>query len=408
LPDVKDINREKEQQKKNEKKSIFGVGGTFWIAIVILIILLLLSLVVLGIRLIGYAHVDDREVMLKSNMDTELDIFSVIYKNETGNITVEGIDGKKVIAPGTDVDYTVRLRNKDTIAIDYTLIVQVDLLATEKPLSDYEIPLLYRLIDPEDHYLAGDAKSWADRETLDGLSHNGTIKIGESAEYLFQWKWPFESGDDAYDTFLGNIKGEDVGIKVTFTLRAEANTTLDANGGFWGSGLGRTVLLWLFFLLLLLAIILLLISLFKRHKKDPEPEPDPEPIAPIVVSEPDPEPIAPIVVSEPEEEEPEAEPEPEFIPPPPPAAPKKKEGFVGKMEYINIDVLAANFNDGDTITLKILKAKGLIRSDAKQMKILARNAATLNKALIIETQGISAEARKYIIAAGGKVIITKG
>ena len=383
MSDVKDTEvKDSEKEKKKERKSIFGVGGTFWVAMVILFILLILSLIVLGIRMGQYVHVDNREVMLKSNMDTELDIFSVIYRNDLGEITVEGMDGEKVIAPGTDVDYTVRLRNKDTIAIDYTLIVQVELLATEKPLSDYEIPLLYRLLDPEDNYLAGDAKTWADRKTLDSLSHNGTIKRGESAEYLFQWKWPFESGDDAYDTFLGNIAGEDVGIKVSFTLRAEANTTLDANGGFWGSGLARTILWCLFFILLLIAIILLLISIFKRKKKEPEPEP----IIPIVIPEPEPEPV----------------------PPPPPPKPKKKEGFVGKMEYINIDVLDANFEHGDRITLRVLKEKGLIDPKTKQMKILARNAATLEKSFIVETQGISAEARKYIIAAGGKVIITKG
>jgi ribosomal protein L15 len=78
------------------------------------------------------------------------------------------------------------------------------------------------------------------------------------------------------------------------------------------------------------------------------------------------------------------------------------------MEYINIDVLDANFEHGDRITLRVLKEKGLIDPKTKQMKILARNAATLEKSFIVETQGISAEARKYIIATGGKVIITKG
>ena len=352
--------------------------------------MLLLSIIVLGIRLGDYAHVDDREVMLKSNMDTELDIFSVTYKNKTGEITVEGLDGEKVIAPGTDVDYTVRLRNKDNIAIDYTLIVQVALLENDRLQSGYDIPLLYRMLDPDDNYLAGDAKTWATRESLDGLADNGTIKRGESSEYLFQWKWPFEADSDEYDTFLGNIADEDVGIKVTFVLRAEANTSIEANGGFWRSGLGRTVLWWIFFLLLLLAIILLLISVLKRRKVEPEPEP--------VMPEPEPEPV--II--------PEPEPEPEPIVVPPPVEPVFKEGFVGKMAFINIDVLDEYFADGDLITLKILKAKGLIHPAAKQMKVLARNGATLTKAFTIETQGASADARKYITQAGGKIIITKG
>lgn len=424
MSEAKDINKEneeiienkEEENKKKKQKRRPNVGGTFWLGIAILIILLLLSIIVLGIRLGDYAHVDDREVMLKSNMDTELDIFSVTYKNKTGEITVEGLDGEKVIAPGTDVDYTVRLRNKDNIAIDYTLIVQVALLENDRLQSGYDIPLLYRMLDPDDNYLAGDAKTWATRESLDGLADNGTIPRGESSEYLFQWKWPFEADSDEYDTFLGNIADEDVGIKVTFVLRAEANTSIEANGGFWRSGLGRTVLWWIFFLLLLLAIILLLISVFKRRKVEPEPEPvmpEPEP-EPIIIPEPEPVIIPePVILPDPEPEiiiipDPEPEPEPEPIVVPPPVEPVFKEGFVGKMAFINIDVLDEYFADGDLITLKILKAKGLIHPAAKQMKVLARNGATLTKAFTIETQGASADARKYITQAGGKIIITKG
>ncbi len=408
MSEVKDINKEneeitenkEEENKKKKQKRRPTVGGTFWLGIAILIILLLLSIIVLGIRLGDYAHVDDREVMLKSNMDTELDIFSVTYKNKTGEITVEGLDGEKVIAPGTDVDYTVRLRNKDNIAIDYTLIVQVALLENDRLPNGYDIPLLYRMLDPDDNYLAGDAKTWATRETLDGLADNGTIKRGESSEYLFQWKWPFEADSDEYDTFLGNIADEDVGIKVTFVLRAEANTSIEANGGFLRSGCGRTMFWWIFFLLLLLAIILLLISVLKRRKVEPEPEPimpesAPEPV-PVIIPE-------PVILPDPEPEpEPEPEPIPVIIPEP------RKEGFVGKMAFINIDVLDEYFADGDLITLKILKAKGLIHPAAKQMKVLARNGATLTKAFTVETQGVSADARKYITQAGGKIIITKG
>jgi ribosomal protein L15 len=78
------------------------------------------------------------------------------------------------------------------------------------------------------------------------------------------------------------------------------------------------------------------------------------------------------------------------------------------MEYINIDELERAFNSGDVITLAILKQKGLIAPSTKQMKILARNGKMLKKAFTVETQGISAEARACIKAAGGTVIITHG
>ena len=179
----------------------------------------------------------------------------------------------------------------------------------------------------------------------------------------------------------------------------------------------------IFIILLLAAIVLLIFSLLKERGDRPDPEPElleapesteipmvipPAIQGPLPIPEPEPEPvIVPVVAPEPE-----PEPVPVVVPPAlkpkPKAPPKKKEGFVGKMAYINIDTLAEHFEDGAKITLAILKEKGLMEPETKQMKILARNAAQVNKKFIIETQGISAEARKFIVAAGGKVIITKG
>ena len=105
-------------------------------------------------------------------------------------------------------------------------------------------------------------------------------------------------------------------------------------------------------------------------------------------------------------------PAPEPVPVPvviPVATPKKKnKGFVGKMAYVNIDTLVDVFNNGDTITLKILKEKGLVDQSANQVKILARNDMVLNKAFHIETQGISSQARQKVIAAGGTIKIIDG
>ena len=77
------------------------------------IILLLLSFVLLGIKLAEYAKIDEREVLLKSNMDAEMDIFSVTYKNATGNIIIEGSDGEKVIAPGSAVERISARKTKE-------------------------------------------------------------------------------------------------------------------------------------------------------------------------------------------------------------------------------------------------------------------------------------------------------
>ena len=187
------------------------------------------------------------------------------------------------------------------------------------------------------------------------------------------------SGDDFYDSFLGNtVLKENIGVSVTFSIYAESNLNMEDNGGFFGSGAHDNMLWLIIFLLLLIAIIILIISIFKRQEIKAEQAyvaatsvPEPEPIIPIIVPEPEPEPIIPIIVPEPE-------PEPVVVPVP--VQPEiKKLKFHGKMEYINIDEFEPLFNSGDVITLAILKEKGLISPSTKQMKILARDIAPRNR-----------------------------
>lgn len=366
------------------KKAFKGFmnAKTFWSAFAILIILLIISIVVLSIRLYDYIKVDEREVLLNSTMDESLDIFAIEYANESGEITVKGADGQKVIAPGTDIEYTLRLRNNDKVALNYSFSPVLE------HTSEHRLPIVVRLLSPNDDYLIGSENSWVKIDEVEKKEFSGTILKGEAVEYVFQWKWPYESGDDAYDSFLGSINSAgDVGLDVSFTIHSEANTSVAANGGFFVSPVGRFIVILIIAILLAVAITLLLIYIIKKIKAQPEPP------APVV-------------------EEPVVEvPEPIVAPTPAPApmpapAPAKKLGFYGKMACVNIDTLEELFNDGDRVTIAILKKKGIIPADAKQMKILARDADKLTKALIIETQGVSQNARTAIQKAGGRIIIS--
>jgi hypothetical protein len=166
------------------------------------------------------------------------------------------------VAPGTSVDYTIRLRNTDKTAIDYDLVPEVSFS------SDHGIPIKVRMLDQNDNYLAGDAKTWVDIEELNSVEQKGTLMKGEAVELLFQWQWPFESGDDAHDTFLGNhVLEENIGVQVTFSVHSEANTTLTENGGFFGSGAHNNVGLLLFLVLILAAIALLLVHQFSKKRR---------------------------------------------------------------------------------------------------------------------------------------------
>ena len=73
----------------------------------------------------------------------------------------------------------------------------------------------------------------------------------------------------------------------------------------------------------------------------------------------------------------------------------------GKKGIVNVDVLSANFNYGDTVTIERLKEKKIISSSVGQVKLLARG--VLDKKLHVELQDYSIEAVKMILATGGTV-----
>ena len=241
------------------------------IVLAILLILTILISTLLAIRLMDYIKIDEREVILKSNTDTEVELFSVQYKNSTGEITVSSIDGTKLVAPGTSVDYTIYLRNKDTVAIDYQLIPDVEYT------SELPVPLLVRMLNEDGEYMIGDAKTWVPVSELGTPTERETLMKNESREYILQWKWEFESGNDDYDTMLGSSAiNSNIGISMALSIHAEANTSIEDNGGVIGSGLGDFIFDALLLLLLIVAIVLLIIVLLKKRKDAKPEEPAPE------------------------------------------------------------------------------------------------------------------------------------
>lgn len=371
------------ENEANESKKIVlaNIRKIFWVAIAILVLLLIFSIVVLAARMYKYAKLADDGRILNIAADSveNFDIFSAEYKNDSGEITVESANGDSVIAPGTGTEYTIRIRNKDDVAIDYEFDPAVEYV------GDVKFPIEVRLISPNEEYLIGSAKEWGTFDDFNNFTLTATLPKGEVDEYELQWRWLFENDNDEQDTALGNMGSDSAAIKVGLALHSEANLSAEANGSFFAPGVEDTLRIWIFFILLLIAIILLILSVLRRKEKEAEavivyvPTPVPTPVP------------EPVVVSVPQ-----------------PKQRKKAKGFVGKMEYINIDTLVEHFNSGDKITMKILKEKGLIDSETTQMKILARSDMVLEKAFHIETQGISAQARQKVIAAGGSIKIIDG
>ncbi|MBQ9514279.1 MAG: uL15 family ribosomal protein, partial [Clostridia bacterium] len=73
----------------------------------------------------------------------------------------------------------------------------------------------------------------------------------------------------------------------------------------------------------------------------------------------------------------------------------------GKKAIINIDLLSANFNDGDTVDIEALWEKKLVAKNVGQVKVLAKG--TLDKVLNVDLQDYSLQAVKMIVLVGGTV-----
>ncbi len=257
---------EEEQAQRKEpykKERRYLAKGAFWTALIILILLLLFTSTLLALRFADYITVDNKEVQLQTNMDADIDMFRVEYKNASGEITVVGADDQKVVAPGTSVEYTIRLRNNDRAALDYMLTPKF----TQTP--GYEIPILVRMIGPDGKYVIGTNIDWVPISQLPQDGPEGTLNVEQSAEYIFQWKWAFESGNDEYDTFLGSAAvDKDIFVHAVFGIYAMANTQIATGGGLFSTSFGKLMLLVLFIFLLLLAILLLLLARERSRAAD--------------------------------------------------------------------------------------------------------------------------------------------
>ena len=87
-----------------------------------------------------------------------------------------------------------------------------------------------------------------------------------------------------------------------------------------------------------------------------------------------------------------------------------KRGFFNpfRVEYavVNLDALAERFEAGAEVTPDLLRERGLVRSNAKLVKILARGGVGV--ALTVRAHKFSRKAAELIAAAGGRTEVVTG
>ena len=239
-------------EKKNTKKRKGGV--VILVLLIIVILLFLLTTILLGSRLYSMTTRDRYTVDVGvGETDGSIKLFQVAYEGASGQITVEGTNGQQVVAPGTSVDYDVRLRNHDDVIIDFVIVPEVEYFTADT------VPVNFKIVDNYGNYILGDENTGAPADQLNTLTHKGSIHPGEVYTYHVSWQWDFENGTDEYDTYLGNTDG--VGLSVGLSTQSSASSVEVKSPThlmhLLGEGIGCCWCCWLVWILLLIVLLML-------------------------------------------------------------------------------------------------------------------------------------------------------
>lgn len=211
----------------------------------------------------NWFRVTDENTVWKGK--TDIEIFRISYKNGENQITVNSANGEKVIAPGTENEYSFALENTCKENVKYEMNMQA--YFTD---GTHAIPVEARVFDHKGNYLAGTAAGYADVLELNKVEDSGTLKPGYVMPYTLQWQWPFE-GDDSYDTFLGNLALEE-DITLTIVINTVASYTPSAEDGLPKTGDTSNIVFFGAVMTISAAGLLLLLLLPKRKKEEENAE----------------------------------------------------------------------------------------------------------------------------------------
>lgn len=210
----------------------------------------------------GFEASDDTAVW---TTDTQVEIFRVSYVNGEQFITVNNDNGDKLIAPGTENTYTFKLKNTGDVALDYT--ISVDAYFTP---GDIVIPITGRISRYDGQWIVGDKNTYVDVKALDSAEDKDTLSAGRYSYYTLEWLWPYESGNDALDTLLGNMAvDQDLTCTIVITTTATESEDPHAAGGLRSPQTGDTsnITLWLVLLAVSFVGLMFLIFLPRRRNK---------------------------------------------------------------------------------------------------------------------------------------------
>lgn len=196
---------------------------------------------------------------------TQIDIFRSTYENGERVVTVVGRNGDKVVAPGTSNTYLFYLNNDGDVAIDYTMLVTA---TVSDNLKEYTVPVRVRLFDETGAWLCGSADAWKNFSELNGTTKNGVLGAGSYSACFLEWEWPFESGDDEFDTLLGDLAvEEDLVLTIRIDVSAQYNPDPSAPGGNPQTGDDFHMEIWILLMILSFVGFIIMVIIRIRRKK---------------------------------------------------------------------------------------------------------------------------------------------
>ncbi len=225
--------------KSSSKK--LNISGSVWLLVLLLALLVIASASLLGSFIKRYAAgeknvigvmVDAGEIRdqyddpnlpvgavpgvengngeAKWETETSVDLFKNTYTDADGKITVESVNGDKIIAPGTSNDYSFTIKNTGNISLDYTLKIEGSF-----KISDKQLPFYVRL-RIGDEWIVGGEEEWIHLDSLGDIATSRTLPRDKSDTYTFEWKWPYDA-DEESDKLIGEFNDA--------LLSADANDT---------------------------------------------------------------------------------------------------------------------------------------------------------------------------------------
>ena len=166
--------------------------------------------------------------------ETKVDIFRLSYDKNTEQVTVKSADTDKIIAPGTENSYSFSLKNSKARYADYSVWVE----AKVEP-EDLDLPLNVRMSKGDGAWLLGSSSEWKKPLDLNSVKDEGRLRVNESNSYTLTWQWPFEQGNDEFDTLLGNrTMNEDLNFTIiihTLSTNYESSGSSSDSGESGGS-----------------------------------------------------------------------------------------------------------------------------------------------------------------------------